>query len=391
MMWRQSARLGRILRAAVQPEVDEPALRRLIAGTSLEGLPEAARYHRVVGFVSRALRKLHDVDKETQERLERLSRQALAVHLHVLATLKQAHEALEPIGVPWVVVKGPALSELAYRRPGLRLYQDLDVLIPRDAFAEGLRALESAGFELVDRNWDLIRRLMIGELVVASPGKPEVDVHWDVRYDRDVRRAVTLSTESLVARARPFDVGGVRARTLDPADTVIYLAMHACKQGGDRLIWLKDIERSVANDPPRWEDVVARSLATRVNLFVGVMLLRAQHVLAAAVPDGVLRELFPNRVWKTLLHGLDRAFPPDRSRGFGTPATLLVRSTREDAGSTLATAGRGVLHRGGRLFRDRALGRDTAQDDPDDPASRAFPTGGPGARNRYLEEMLLEP
>jgi hypothetical protein len=311
--------------------------------------------------------------------------------LHVLATLKQAHSALEPLDLPWLVVKGPALSELAYRRAGLRLYQDLDLIVPRPVFAESLRALEAAGFELVDRNWDLLRGLMIGELVVASPRGPEVDVHWDVRYDRDVRRAVTISTESLVARARPFEVGGLRARTLDPADTLIYLAMHACKQGGDRLIWLKDIERSIVNDPPRWEDVVARSLETKVHLFVGAMLLRTQHVVSASVPDGVVDELLPNRFWKALLGSLDRAFPPDRSRGFGSPATLIVRSTRADAASTLATAGAGLLHRGRRVVRDRALRRDTAQDDPDDPASRAFRTGAPDARDRYLEEMLLEP
>lgn len=393
-MVRRSTETGRILRALVASG-DEEGRRRAVAelarGRPLPGLVDAARYHRVVGFAYQAVKGVEGVDPETVRRLERWYRQALAVHLHVLGTLKRTRAALEPKGVPWVVVKGPALTELAYRKPGLRLYQDLDLIIPRHAFAEGLEALEAAGFSLVDRNWDLIRGQMIGELVVASPGGPELDVHWDVRYDSEIRRAVGISTDDLVSRSRPFEVGGIQARTFDPEDTIIYLAMHACKQGGERLIWLKDIERSTANDPPAWDVVVERALETRVNLLVGSMLLRSRQALGAEVPQDVLDRLLPRGPWRGLLGTLDRAFPPERSRGFGSPATLVVRSTRGEVGSTLATAGRGLVHRAGRLVRERALRRDTAQDDPDDSASRAFPTGAPDSRDRYLEEILREP
>jgi hypothetical protein len=387
----RSARLGRILRASLAPDPDPEKLGRLVAGQDLSGLVEAAGYHRVVSFVYRAVKDLERVDEATRSRLERFYRQALVVHLRVIGVLKQASAALEPLNLPWVVVKGPALAELAYRRSGLRLYQDLDLVVSRAGFAEAVSALEGAGFRLLDRNWNLMRRLMIGELVFSPEGGPEVDLHWDLRYDAELRRLLTVSTDELLARARPVVLGGVETSTFDPTDTLIYLARHGCKQGGYRLIWLKDLERSIANDSPDWDLVVRRSTEWGVNLFVGAMLLRSRRVVQAAVPDEVVRALLPSSVWRGTLATLDRLFPVERSSGFGSPATLVVRSTRPDVRSTLAVAMRGASSRLSRLVRLGRAERDTAQDDPDDPASRAFPTGGPGARERYLAEVMLEP
>jgi Uncharacterised nucleotidyltransferase len=388
-----AVRPGEVLKACLleDAETRRRRLAGLVAGVDRERLLDAARYHRVIGYAYRALREIDGVDPGLIAALAALDRQGLQAHLRVLGALKRAGEPLDRLAIPWLVVKGPALTETAYKRAGLRLYYDLDLVVPRESFASVLEALEGEGFFLIDRNWDLIRRHMIGELVLSRQEGPEIDVHWDFLYDRKLRREVRMPFDELNARGRPISIGGVAARTLDSTDTLISIALHACKQGGDRLIWLKDVERTVANDPPEWAAVVERSLAWRVNLFVGGMLLRSQRVLGAAVPDDVVRELLPSRAWRATLAGLDRLFPPERSAGFGTPATLVVRSTRGDLPSTLATSAEGLLNRAKRLLRGGALRRDAAQDDPDDPASRAFPTGAPGSRERYLEEVMLEP
>jgi hypothetical protein len=387
------ASTGAVLKACLTEDEDlrKAQLGALAAGVDRDPLLDAARYHRVVGYVYRAFRELEHADTGLVAALAALNRQGVHAHLRVVGALKAARTALESIAASWLVVKGPALTETAYGRPGLRLYYDLDLVVPRESFASVLEALEREGFVLIDRNWDLIRRYMIGELVLSRQEGPEIDVHWDFLYDRELRREVRMPFHELNARARPITIGGIAARTLESTDTLISIALHACKQGGDRLIWSKDIERTVANDPPDWAAVVERSLAWRVNLFVGAMLLRSQRVLSAAVPDEVVRELLPSRAWRATLAGLDRFFPPERSTGFGTPATLVVRSTRGDLPSTLATSAGGVLNRAKRLVRMGTLRRDVAQDDPDDPASRAFPTGVPGSRERYLEEVMLEP
>lgn len=381
-------RHGRILRACLLDDVDD--LRRLLPGADRDVLLDAARYHRVIGFVHRALRKLDDADDETKAAFASLNRQGAHAHLRVLGALRQASAALESRGIPWLVVKGPVLSATAYREPGLRLYFDLDLVVRRSDFRDAIEALEEAEFFLLDANWDLIRKYLIGELVLSIRHGPEVDVHWDLLYDRHVRELVRVPVEELMARSRPLTVAGFPVQTLDQTDTLIHVAMHACKQGGDRLVWLKDIERLAVNDPPDWPELVRRSLGWRVNLFVGAMLLRSRNTLGADVPDDVVRELLPRRSWRALLATLDRIFPAERSHGLGSPATLIVRSTRPSMGSTLATAAGGMGRRAARLVTAGRLERDSAQDDPDDAASRAFPTGGEEGRRRYFEELLAE-
>lgn len=386
-------RTGRILRACLAEQDgtgSRDELAALAAGSDLSGLPDAARYHRVIGYAYQALKEVNGVDSQTVSLLGGLYRQGRLGRLRVVGALDRARAVLEPLGVPWLVVKGPVLDEVVYRRPGLRLYHDLDLVVPRSSFAETLEALEASGFGVVDRNWDLMRRLMIGEVVLSLRGGPELDLHWDLLYDREFRRILRVPVDELVARARVVEVGGEPVRTLDPVDTLVHLAMHACKQGGDRLVWLKDIERSIATEAPDWADVVGRSTEWRVQLFVGTMLARARRTVSAQVPDEVLRALLPNRAWRSVLTTLDRVFPAERSTGFGTPATLVVRATRPDVRSTLVTAVGGVARRGGRLLRGRST-RDEAQDDPEDPASRAFPTGGDEGRSLYLREILDEP
>lgn len=384
---------GEVLRACLLEDVEarRRRLAGLVAGVDRDRLLDAARYHRVIGYAYRALREIDGVDPGLIAALAALDRQGLQAHLRVLGALKRAREPLDGLAIPWLVVKGPALTVTAYRRPGLRLYYDLDLVVPRERFREAIEALEGEGFVLVDRNWDLIRRYMIGELVLSFEQGPEVDVHWDFLYDSELRRKLSVPVDELFGRARPVVIGGLPVRTLESSDALVHIAMHACKQGGDRLIWLKDIERAIANDEPDWNAVVERSLAWRAHLFVGAMLMRARRTLAADVPDDVLAALLGSRSWRATLTLLDRAFPAERSTGFGTPATLVVRSTRADVRSTLAATAQGLGRRGARAVLTGALRRDERQDDPDDAASRAFPTGAPGSKERYLEEMLREP
>lgn len=386
-------RVGRILRATLLEDEAKrrPELTRLVRGGELEGVVDAARHHRVIGFAHRGLRETEGVDEQTLAELAALNRQGIRAHLRVVGALQRAHAVLSELDLSWLVVKGPVLTETTYLRPGLRLYYDLDLVVRKERFAEALEALERGGFFLVDRNWDLMRKYMIGELVLAIEHGPEVDVHWDVLYDRELRRMLRVPLDELFERSRQVTVAGLPVRTFDPTDALIHVTMHACKQGGDRLIWLKDIERAIANDPPDWDELVRRALRWRVHLFVGAMLLRSRIGLSSPVPDDVIHELLPDRVWRGTLSTFDRLFPAERSTGFGTPATLLVRSTRPELRSTLAVAGRGVANRTAGFLTAGRLQRDSAQDDPDDPASRAFPTGGEQGRRLYLQELLAEP
>ena len=325
-------------------------------GGALERLPAAAAFHRTVGFVFDEIGS--ELPSKTAGELEHLQREERARHLIVSGTLRRVRECLLGAGVPFLVVKGPVLAALAYSSPRLRSYRDLDLIVPRSRFADALQAFESEGANVIDPNWRYLFDEVAGEVELTTG----VDLHWHFLFSESVRRATKVRMEEIFERARRATVGGMEILTPDAPDTLIHLALHACKEGGDRLIWLKDIEQAVLNDKPPWRDVVDRALDWRVNLFVGAILLRARRVLHAPVPDEVLGALIPNRPWRRLLHSLDVLFPIDIWTGCETPATIAVRATRADAPRTLEFIGRAALSRARNGVRSgaRPAGRFTA-------------------------------
>jgi hypothetical protein len=331
---------GRILRACLTESRDAGhALVRAAPEETLDSLPAVAEFHRAVGLVYDCVGR--ELPAGPAGRLERVYRAERARHLIVVANLRRVGELMDSAGIAFLVVKGPVLAELVYRRPRLRFYRDLDLIVPRRSFPAALQAFESEGAEVIDPNWRYLFDQVAGELELTTG----IDLHWHFLFSENVRRTTNIRMEEVFERARRTSVGGVSVLTPDAPDTLIHLALHACKEGGGRLIWLKDIEQAVVNDRPPWNEVVERALDWRVNLFVGAMLIRARVAIRAPVPDEVLEALIPRRAWRGVLRSLDRLFPVGVWSGRETPATIAVRATREDVGATVAFLASGALRR----------------------------------------------
>jgi len=344
--------LGRILRACLtESRTAGRALVREAPEGALDTLPTFAEFHRVVGLVYECVGE--ELPSGPAMRLEHLYREERARHLIVLGNLRRVNQSLEGAGIPFLVVKGPVLADLVYQRPRLRFYRDLDLVVPRRSFAGALQTFESAGAEVIDPNWHYLYDEVAGELELTTG----IDLHWHFLFSESLRRTTNIRMEEVFERARRASVGGVSVLTPDAPDTLIHLALHACKEGGDRLIWLKDIEQAVINDRPSWKEVVDRALGWRVNLFVGAMLIRARGVVGAPVPDDVVHELIPSRAWRGVLRSLDTAFPVGVWSGRETPATIVVQATRDDLGATVAFLANGALRRARGALRPQSAGR----------------------------------
>jgi hypothetical protein len=204
------------------------------------------------------------------------------------------------------------LAELAYRNPGARPYADLDALVEPSGFPTAIAALEQAGARLADRNWLALRRELRGQVHVVLPSGVPLDLHWNLV--NMYRRRIWIDTGELLARATRVDLAGLAVPTLEPTDTVIHLAVHAGLSGGDRLMWLKDLERSIAVRPPDWQAVVGRARAWRVTSVVGLMLARAHEVAGARVPGDVRRQLLGPGTAR-LIRFVDRVSPWELAAG----------------------------------------------------------------------------
>ena len=190
---------------------------------------------------------------------------ALMTHLQALADLPTIGEVLDALDTPWLVVKGPVLAEIAYPRPDLRGYTDLDIVGSRSRPRRSCDALEQAGARVLDTNWDLLGRTRSSELHLMV-GRTLVDLHWHLFNIGDLRDEFPLAMAPLFERARRVALPGVTVPTLDEVDTVMHLGVHGCLSGANRLVWLKDIEQASGAPGFAWDELVARTRASGTGL-----------------------------------------------------------------------------------------------------------------------------
>ena len=344
--------------ALVACTADRPAeIRRRVLeqfdDDELAQLAQHAALHRVVPFLAAAVRTSGArASEEAVASLARTHATRTAAHLRVLADLESARAALSADAVPFLVVKGPVLSEHLYPSPDLRTYEDLDLLIPPGSFERAVDALRAGGSLLLDRNWALTRADTRGQLHFQLPMGTLADVHWHLLNRENVRDGFAITTDDLFDRSREVDVGGRSIPTLDPVDTLLHVALHAALSGGDRLIWLKDIERALVVDEPSWDDVIERAKAWKAGRSVAITLSRARRSLGAPVPEGVLDALFASRLWRGLSDRIDHRSPTERSVGRESTAVFWAQLTRDSGPATA----RAVLNRASRRLRAMAHG-----------------------------------
>jgi hypothetical protein len=344
--------------ALVVCTADRPteARRRVLSRFDDDELAQLAHHaarHRVVPFLAAAVRTSEvPVSDEAMASLARTHATRTAAHLRVLADLDSVRDALSAGDVPYLVIKGPVLSEHLYPSADLRMYEDLDLLTPPGFFERAVDALRGSGSLLLDRNWALTRADTRGQLHLQLPMGTLADVHWHLLNRENVREGFAIRTDELFDRAREVRVADRLLPTLDPVDTLLHVALHAALSGGDRLVWLKDIERVLIVDEPPWDAVIERARTWKAGRSVAIALSRSRRSLGAPVPDEVLDALFASSAWRRISHLLDRRFPTEGSVGRESPAVLWAQLTRETGAATT----RALASRASRRLRAMAHG-----------------------------------
>jgi hypothetical protein len=232
-----------------------------------------AEHHRLLGFVGAAVRDgalVLDSDQHAaiEEKLEGWLAHALRVEALLLSTTK----ALERAGVDSRVLKGVALANTVYEDPALRVFADVDVLVPSADFGKAARVLDAAlGTERA------LPELRPGfdtrfgrEALLRSETNLELDLH---RTFVDGAYGLTVDLEDLFVAPRRFALGGRDVTTLAPPQQLLSSCYSAAL--GDwpaRLASQRDVVQLLQVDPPSNGDVL--DLAHR---------WRAEAVLARAL------------------------------------------------------------------------------------------------------------
>jgi hypothetical protein len=384
------AGVARVLRASLLPTGARDEAERVVAAQrpqDLRGLGEAARFHGIPAYVHAATAGLPLVPEGERDHLAGMRRQVVLRHLRTINDLRHLERVLTTAGIPWLVIKGPTLAEPVHGAVELRYYGDLDLLVPGRHLAAAMAALEEAGSEVLDRNWTLIGEQMKGEVHVRLPSGTHLDLHWHLFNDAERRHLFPVDVDGLFSRAREVRVGDAPVTTLSLADTVVYVAMHMLHSGGHRLVWLKDVERLLAQPELDPEAVASRARAWDGELVLTSALRRVE--LALGTPPhapAVHRACRPARAWSTVASWAWRRSPAEAEDGEASLGRVVSRSVqRSQAESLRELARRGLQH-----LRGGPDGHDGHEPSADDPRSDRFDAGGAPGREAFLARVARE-
>jgi len=300
---------------------DDPSTPSRLSSIPSEMLLSLADYHGVAGMAYEQLRSIDGADEGLIAELRRAYGRAVEGHLRVLWELTRLQPVLDATGVPWAVIKGPAAVERLYEVPGRRSYQDLDLLVEPSGFADVLAALQSYGSSVLDRNWTVLRRDLLGEVHLRLPGGTPLDLHWNLINMN--RGRMWIDSREVLARSVTADIGSLAVRVLEREDMLLHHAVHAALSGGDKLLWLKDVERVATVLQPDWPTLVDRARAWGVAAPAGLILARTRDVLDAPIPAAVPRALL-GRPAMRLVRVVERISPWELSVGRLTAASHVV-------------------------------------------------------------------
>jgi hypothetical protein len=357
----------------------DPMPRRPVLGVPT-GLAAAAVAHGVPVWAARHADRLAlDVPD-----LRAAAHASTARHLRAGTDLRTCAAALDAAGVDFLAVKGAAVVRTCHGGDPVRSYVDVDLAVRPSDLRHAVSALRDSGCTLVDANWPLLRADRVRELRLLGPAGAPVDLHWSLGYEPGPHD-LGPSVDTLLARSRRVDAGGADVRTLDGADTLVHLALHAAHSGGNRLVWLADL-RGALDALPAGAPLGQRVEEWRAAPGLRLMLARLARVLGHGHPPPYgWTGSASAAAWDLLRLGIDGVWPPERRPDGRSPGRLLARaaapSPSASLGRVLAHAARGVRPPGnGPAWVSMLF-------DSSNPRSPLHPVGGTAAEARFFDDV----
>jgi hypothetical protein len=252
-----------------------------------------------------------------------------------------------------------------------------------------LQAIESAGGHVTDLNWPMMMELRRAEIPMILPAGMLADLHWDLLVTPNIRARFSMPMREVFERRRRLRIGGTDVTTLDPVDGLLYLCLHGSLSGGDQLVWLKDLERMIANEQVDWDELVRRARRYRVDLVAAMQLERARVVLTAEVPESLPFELAQNRAWWRRWRAGERKVGLARWGDGMQSDSRFVSATSSGSVASVAELARAVAS---DMVVHHLGNRGTSDSDSADEVPVLYqPQGDTDARERYLELAAAGP
>lgn len=249
-----------------------------------EAVAALADAHRVPVIADRAWRALAERSPAPRppQALRECAVRARHRSLSAATHLVRLERALGAAGVPWIALKGPALSMQLYGDATVRTARDLDVIVPRDGLAAAVAAVEGVGWRAQTR-WRALMRITARydmELPPTIAGQPLLELHHAlgprfVQFALDPFASGMSGTVPIAGRPIPALTGPALAT---------YVAWHGARGLWYRLAWLVDYARLLPSRESEARELIATARACGAEVAVRAGALLAERLFAVAPP-----------------------------------------------------------------------------------------------------------
>ena len=273
--------------------VDSGSLGRFVLKARVGGL-----------FIQACTRLGIEIEPQVENDLQLQATRTAAGTIAIVRAFAKVATRLHQDQIPFLVLKGAALSGWIYPRPDLRPMTDVDILIHASdvsAVDEALRDCGCrAGRDLVCS--DFFPRYY-HEREYDIPGPPTCRLELHAHLLRPLRYISTVPPQAMWDQPRAIELNGVQVSCPSAEDMLIHLAAHSAIHGNPRLLWLYDVYRLVRDDRDRidFASVEEKSVRWRIAPVVHSGLSAAAQLFNDEFLLDVCRRFSPSVTWQDRL------------------------------------------------------------------------------------------
>ncbi len=283
--------------AAIAKRQDRDAALAALAGqvTDWDAWLTEARTERLSGAIWTAMRDAgveSALPSATANELESEWRQSVAASALLHYEVAGIGAALAAEEVPWIMLKGPSVSDSLYQDPGARTSVDIDILIKPDDVHKVISILESSGWLLREDMHPRYIRITHIVMIKTAPQVSLLEVHWCLLGTVPLK-----SEEVLWDTLEAMDIGGRLVPILNASDKALHLCVHIVLHHGlIPVSQLLDVVLACLRlDRQGWDSFVSHARKLGVVEEALLALTAARKRQGLLVPESVLESLESSR------------------------------------------------------------------------------------------------
>ncbi|MFM2042055.1 MAG: hypothetical protein RLY86_631 [Pseudomonadota bacterium] len=236
-----------LTRWAVAVLTDRPAPEPAPVAAS-GSLPDLVEQHHLAPLLERAMARSgwQDLPAALQRAIRDSARARARRTLAQIALQDRIADGMAAAGLPWLALKGPAVSSRIFATPTARMSVDLDILVRLDDLEAvdglltglGLRRVHPHPDRPLPWRWPAFRRWDKNTIHVSAQTGVMVECHWRPFCNPTL---LDLDFDGVWTRRSHARPGRRDVPVLATTDLFLYLAIHGAAHSWIRLKWLVDI------------------------------------------------------------------------------------------------------------------------------------------------------